>query len=344
MVCKIYVDIGDIYTKFLVLQERKGERRELGRGTFPSFAVPYPPAHDFFEFEERIFYAGGDASGGYLVGWPGVMAGGPLGPEPAGSNPEEECLHAMLNKVLFENVEDGCDVEVYLAFDFGQKAHNIRQLAGGLNGKSVVLFSRYLYSDEKARKTLCIRSFPVAGPLCLFEHFRRTLFGEVHAKKGGHSMLIVDMGYSRTKIFVASSEGGMEYSMVCDAGVRAYYDEILAHFRQTGRRVNIFSVMKELELNFPYVTLDRQGYSVEHIIQNVKWDLSKGIMKSISEVLKGHYNRTGRWVDAMVITGGGAAMSGDLICACAAKENYAFSRVICDKSARYSVVRGAGFA
>lgn len=157
-------------------------------------------------------------------------------------------------------------------------------------------------------------------------------------------MLIVDMGYSRTKIFVASSEGGMECSMVCDAGVRAYYDEILSHFRQTGRRVNIFSVMKELELNFPYVTLDRQGYSVEHIIQNVKWDLSKGIMKSISEVLKGHYNRTGRWVDAMVITGGGAAMSGDLICACAAKENYAFSRVICDKSARYSVLSGMQWA
>lgn len=343
MACELYIDIGDVSTKFACLPEGHGKMQLLKAGSFISCAAPWPGSlPDFLDFEERVFSSHPGLE--YLVGWPAALTG----EEAVGLNLCDRRLRAIFDRILFENLKDGQDGEIYLAFDFGQKAHRIRQLAKSLDGKSVRLYSRHLYSDDVDCKTVRLKIRLIAGPLCLFDHLVKTAgcsqsreSGAVAAcEAGGCSALIVDFGYTRTKIFIVSLKRGLECFRVLDAAVCIHCDKVVSHFKQLGHNVNKYFVMKELELSFPYVTVNGEKYSVAHIFQNVQWDLNKEILRSILKILTNHYNRTGRWVKALALVGGGAVSQAHLLCASIAGKNYTFDRVIFDKLPRYSVLAG----
>ncbi len=324
---KLYVDIGDIYTKFAVVRE--GDSVEYG--SFASFAAPYPPPGDFTDFEERVYFAGDGDAKKYLIGWPGALT---EETQPLGSDHDEEKLQAVLNKVVFENAEKGSEIELYLAYDFGEKAESIRKLAERIEGPATVR-AQHLYSDKVEKKDVRIACRAVPGPLALFDRYRAHKSG-----KDGDSAVIIDIGFTRTKIFSVSSELGVERHVIADAGGKTFLEALLAFLRQEGRDVNMYSVMKELELFFPRLNVGQEEFDAEHVFRNVAWDLNKGIVAAVSRLLKEHYNKTGRWLDTLAVTGGGACWSGELLRASLKKEKFTFDNITVDKAPRYAVVNG----
>lgn len=332
MVSKIFLDIGDVYTKFALFKEY--EKPHLTkRGFFVSSVVPYPSPHEFLEFEEQIYFDEEQKSKSYLVGWPAIMAGGQI----VGESLEEKHLQLILYNVLFDHCDDKEEIEVYVSYDFGEKAELLRSISRTFNNRSTALSAKYIYEDIIRRKQISLKTFELESPLCLFEYFRSSLSDQM---KQRCSMLIIDIGYLRSKICIIDSEKGLEYFDAADIGIKIYYEQMCSHFKQAEHRVNPFTLMQELELKFPFVSIGRERYDVKNIIKNIRWDLNKDLLRAASSMLKSHYEHSGHWVDVFAVTGGGSIFNGDLLWVSLSEEKYSFGEVIIDKKPRFSVLDG----
>ncbi|MFC1522389.1 hypothetical protein ACFL6Y_08255 [Elusimicrobiota bacterium] len=325
----IYLDIGDAYTKFLSAPGQKDDANHVKKGCFASCALRYPPPGAFYDFEESVYRCRDKNTRDYLVGWPAVLAGGLM----LGWESRHEHIWAVLCKTLFENCFDGDEVDICLAYDIGEKSEKMRKLSEEIKDGEIDVCSRRLYCENEESKTIKTTLSHMASPLNLLSHYASGAGKDISA-------LIVDIGFTRTKIYVVSFKKGLEHYAVSNASVSAYCQGLKSHFKQIGRSVNEHLLMKELELNYPHVLVGDEKYNVAPLIESARWDMNKELLKCVSDALKGYYGANGRWVDMFIVTGGGAAFNGELLCVSIAEENYSFKKVINDASSTYAVVNG----
>jgi len=328
---KLFLDIGNVYTKFII-QDRL-EKNNAEKSHFLSAVSIYPPPDTFSEFGERIYLDPEEPSKSYLVGWPAAL----VTDQVLGITLNSRHLRLLLAKVLFDRFEDGDQIEVFLTYDFGEISDHIQNLAQSLDGKPLTLSAGTIFEDQNHPKTVHLKVHPLASPLSLFGYYRKSSFANVPKN---FSMLIIDSGYVRSKVFIVNRQKGLERFSVLDIGTKMVYKQIDAHFREMKCRLNSMILMRGLEINYPIVTLNQKKYNVEKIMRNICWDLNKEIIPPLLKLLQDYYSSHACWVDALVVTGGGSVFSGDLLLASLADRNVKFFQTFVDKNSRFAVLDG----
>lgn len=322
----LFIDVGDIYTKFMIVYGGKLIKRD----SFLSAAALYPPAGDFYEVEERIY---SDGKNWYLAGWPATLT---AGCSTLTLSPETDICQIIIHKILSDEVDSG-KANVLFSIDIGRKAEIIEELAGNLDNRILRLRSRLIYEEEEEGKSIKLNAAAVPAPLCMFDYIRDCITDKI--EKDSVSF-IVDMGYARNKMFAVSHQKGVEDFTVDENGINIFYDEIAKHFKEEGIQINKFLIMKELELNYPYITHESGVYSVDSIVKNIRCDLCKDIVVSIINFVTGYYEKHGKWMDYFVLTGGGAVLNGELIKEMLISKDYHFKNILFDDNSIYSLLEG----
>lgn len=322
----LYLDIGNLYTKVACPLPYKKE-------FFLSAVENFPPPHPFFEFDEKIYIEQSSVSKRFLVGWPAAL----VTDEVVGMTIHYKHYEMIFIKALFDNLDDGDESNIYLSYDFGENATQILRLAELFDEKELKLNSGFIYDDRISTKNVKLKIYPIPSPLCLYEFYLNSLPESLHSSC---AMIIVDIGYIRSKVYIIDNESGLKNYAIIEVGTKLYYDQIYQQLKESRQKINPFLMMQDLEVNYPIFTMNDEQYNVEMIFKNISWDSNKDIFQSITSFLKDYYHSFGHWVDALVITGGGSSYIGDLLHASLAEKEYSFSKVIIDKKSRFSVING----
>lgn len=315
---ELLIDLGDIYTKFMLVENH----RLIRRGSFPSVIASYPPPDEFFEFNERIYF---DDEKPYLVGWPATLAKNYL---ILGDSPQLNHCRILVKKILFDNLKSAQKVNLHLGVDTGQKAKLIQKMVSNLNSKTIPIAAGYIYKDDLEKNSLTVKGEICPTPLTIFDFLKQ--------RENFSSMLIIDIGYFRTKLYIVHAKKGLAYSRTVQAGTEVYCTNLLRQFKS--EKTNPFILMKQFELTAPYIRVNNRSYDVSSIMENICWDLNKELTLPAANALKDYFNRTGQTVDSFFITGGGVALQGDLLRSWLVKEGYKPEQILFDRLPTYTVV------
>ncbi|MBF0106440.1 MAG: hypothetical protein HQM16_14080 [Deltaproteobacteria bacterium] len=352
---EIIIDAGRIYTKVVVLESTEDGATLRGRAVFPSLAVRvkkvdkkiiYYRHADFFyaagydcvdlklEFgtngtESRFFVNGKRRR---AVVWTGMNPG-----DKEGSG---QYLRLMMTKVLLDFCEDGERVVVTLLFDSAERLEFLQEITADLNGREVALTALRGLDQCQITKRVGVNIWYLSSADAVLACVRRVF-------TGFQSVLAVDIGYGTTKVYLADGEKGVDVFGVLNCGISSYYEKIIRLLREKGvRGVNFFWLLKQVEAGLREIEVkenkghNKKDFNISLVIDDVRWELNKGLKREIADMAMAHYTNTTQWADALFINGGGAAFSGELLHVSMLDDGLIFKNVFIDTQSVCGLVDG----
>ncbi|MBI4763235.1 MAG: hypothetical protein HY787_01345 [Deltaproteobacteria bacterium] len=355
----ILVDSGNFYTKVVVLSqvpEGGGENRReeafhfFGRGFFPTL-VSRTADRD----KGRMYYE--HEGDWYAVGYDSTR-----------SLKLEEIIRAfgdrefglgqallILKKIIFDYADNRDDIIIYVVVDSPLKAQVFEEIGGALGQGKVEISGFRGYDKRRILKevTLRLRLLSSGDALLGFLEKNRMDFTKA---------LVVDVGYRQTKLYVVDSEKGVELFQIGKGGVSFYYEKIVHLFSEEHIEDNHFLwLVKQIELGCEEVEVRREPargmrgraaailnpfpkhYDISLVLENVRWDLNKEFKRLTADILTSYYTNRVEWPALLVVTGGGAALNGEILRLSLEESGYCFDEVYIEKQSIYTVLEGAGY-
>jgi hypothetical protein len=84
-------------------------------------------------------------------------------------------------------------------------------------------------------------------------------------------------------------------------------------------------------------------YDISLVMENVRWDLNKGFTRFAADALTSYYTTRMEWPGLLVVTGGGAALNGDILRLSLEDGGYCFDDVYIERQPLYTLLEGAGY-
>jgi hypothetical protein len=327
---RLVLDLGDAFTKGVALEN--GHTRRL---RYPSFIahrlVPQTneasdlvidPQTDIprrVDFEPDRYprirsYPQGRAfvgaalprSGSRFAGWLAAAYGAdrrPLGTDPSLAN-----IEALVHKALILLTASGvktASVELELIVDIGPKAEAILEYAR--SAPHHVRFAVESFGRHPPRTVeLQIEAVVHDAADCALSALPSALDGAV--TKG---VLLIDIGYLRTKLAVISEEGCDHQEQLIDLGVGECVRRILRDEQDQDLIEDELAVMRALEKTSGGVLeIGGRRFDVARTLASVRRTLEEEILRACERVVAERYNRLGKSCAAAAIFGGGAALIG----------------------------------
>jgi hypothetical protein len=170
------------------------------------------------------------------------------------------------------------------------------------------------------------------------------------------------VGHNKTKLYVVNRDNGVELFRTGNYGVSFYYEKIVRLIAEEDIHDNHYLwLVKQIELGCDEVEVRRGGdagaqgasgprskavprnFDVSLVMQNVRWDLNKEFKRITTDMLTSFYTSRVEWPALLVVTGGGAALNGDILRLSLEEGGYLFDDVYIDKQPMYAVVDGAAY-
>ncbi len=290
----VFLDMGDIYTKFHVLDEDNNLEYNVcfptvvKRETIPNATCSY--------FQDAD-------SGSYInVGW---NAASDLGFDDMVNLKFKATVFEVFRKILFDYIEEGSTVnihfiaaeasddslfeneKIYKDYDFPIK--------GYVNGLHIT--KRYTINVTNHMVSDIIKSFFTISP-SLEEH---------------NLILMIDIGFKKTKLFIIDTKSNNVTFKKFFHGFDYYLIKLNDHFKSAGLNINPFIFLKELERNNALIETNEEVYDITTIIENARYDLSIALISDIEEVLQEYYHSFLAWPGFLYIAGGGSILNGEII-------------------------------
>jgi len=320
---RIFVDPGDFYTKAYVVNVAAGEY--CGRTFFPSMAqrVAAPSGN-------TLLYHGED--GYYEIGYKGGS--------PFDLRFDADTAKLVTAKIVFDFCLAGKeDLELQFLVDDSPKLAIIEALVAELDGRRLeVAAARGNGRAFTRAATIKASILPAAaGALALLRRRCRPFT----------TGLVVDIGYHRLKVYVASASHGIEAFHSFETGIVSLYRSLALHLQHKSLAdLDFFWLIKQIENTGDAVELtpgdDRYDYDISGICKDALWDLNKDFKTAVTDAINSYYNKETRWIDTLAIIGGGGALAGDLLVSSLAQDGYTFSDTIVERSPMYSLLNAVG--
>jgi hypothetical protein len=351
---KILVDVGSFYTKVCVMHpapgnggpENSGEPRNdrlwqfYGRSFFPTLvgrADDIDTGRLYYEHEGERYAVGYECSSSLrLEQIIGAFDGEGL---------DARSALLILKKIIFDYADDEDDLEISVVVDGYRKAQIFEEIGAALRNKKVDICAFRCYDKRYIKKEVTI-SLDLLSAGDAVAGFLEKNTGEFT------TALVIDVGYNKTKLYVVDTEKGVELFRAEDCGVSFYYEKIVRLFAEENIADNHFLwLVKQIELGCENVEVRRENkgemtgnvYDISLVMENVRWDLNKVFTRFATDILTSYYTNRVEWPALLVITGGGAALNGDILRLSLEKDGYSFNGVLIEKQPIYSVLEGAGY-
>jgi hypothetical protein len=353
---KILIDAGTFYTKVYVLVQVSGNGgqeqadrslRFFGRSFFPTLVSrtgTIDKSRLYYEHEGALYAVGYDGGNSLsleeifrTLNGDGIRSGQGL---------------LILKKILFDYADHQDDLEVEVIVDSYRGGQVFEELGAALGNRKIEISAFRGYDQRLIKKEVTIK-------LALWSSGDAVEgFLEKNEMDFG-TALVVDVGYSKTKIYVVDCEKGIELFKVGDFGVSLYYEKMMRLFAEEKIEDNHFLwLVKQVELGCQEVETRRERlgargktatladrfpryYDISLVMENVRWDLNKEFKRFTTDILTSYYTTRMEWTDMLVVTGGGASLNGDILRLSLVEGGYCFNEVYIEKQPIYTLLEGA---
>lgn len=328
----LLLDLGDVYTKALVTSSAREERlrfpsvvasrllRDAAEMTRLSLdeaaAVPRFIQVDPSELSRTRSYARGAAFVRYAQKSPAAEGARFAGRIAAsygadrrtlGRSPDVEAVDALVHKaIILSGAEDDCEADVTLVVDSGPKADTITRYArASPRSWDVELRSHVRRTPRRLRVRL--RARIVDAPACAAVALPDWLSpAELDA------VLLVDIGYLRTKLSIVSTAGCGHQEVVDALGTSDIVQRVLRDGGGTGILEDEFAVLDALEqCRNETIEIAGRSFSVEEPLRGARRALEDELSFAARRALLAHHQRSGRTVHGVAVFGGGVHWLGE---------------------------------
>lgn len=327
---RIFIDYGWYYTKVFVLTTTdNGDWEFYGQTFFPASVSEAVPASDkiiYYEHDNKYFTVGYDATLNTLKDMSKI------------SDFTDDLKRAILiiKKIVFDYSENGICVDLKIVNDSPYKEKLFTAVIAELNHKTVEIKTQRGRLKKPVSRVIDVQLGLVSSGKGIFGFLKKI-------KKKFQSALVVDIGYKNTKAYVVNSTTGVDAFEYIDTGVCKYSEELLKQLSESGiEDVNGFWLNKQIELGCELIEIEgRKGLlDISSVLTNVRWDLNKEILKLSSEIITKYYNNTTKWVDMLVVIGGGALLNGEVLGTALVENDFTFNDVYREKAPMYCILEG----
>jgi len=346
---KILVDVGSFYTKVYVMRpvsgNGTGDRDDhswqfYGRGFFPTLvsrAGDMDRGRMYYEHKDELYAVGYDCSSSLRFEQIINAFDGD------GLSTDKALL--ILIKIVFDYADNNDDLEINVVVDSCRMAQLFEEIGAALRNKKADIAAFRCYDKRRISKEVTISLDLLTSGDAVAGFLEKNT-------RDFTTALVVDMGYNKTKIYVIDGEKGVELFQTGNYGVSFYYEKILHLFAEENIDDNHFLwLVKQIELGCENVEVRRESkgemtgnvYDVSLVMENVRWDLNKEFTRFTVDMLTSYYTNRVEWPAMLLVTGGGAALNGDILRLSLEKGGYCFKDVYIEKQPIYTVLEGAGY-
>jgi hypothetical protein len=358
----LFLDLGDLFTKGLAVDER-GRARRL---RFPSAVArtllgPEPPAtgddlvlaaagaplrpldFDPAQHPRAASYPGGpefllEARGrlepdAVLCGWLAAAYGADR--QVLGLRPTSENVALLTHKALLAAAPPAGPLIVEFIVDTGVKAQLICQYAASVSGE-IGVEGRSLRGAARLVRPE-VRGQVDDAPECGAAFARQDA-----ALRAADRLLVLDVGYFRTKLAIVSESLGCELqSEHADLGVADCVRRVMRDSQSEGLVGDELAITRALESRRDVVELARRRFGITDVVSAAAADLARGVARVVRTELQADYARTGRPCGAAVVMGGGAAHVGERVAALLRAPEVGVKTVRVTPEPSFALVEGA---
>ncbi|MBI5481360.1 MAG: hypothetical protein HY906_21050 [Deltaproteobacteria bacterium] len=360
---RLYLDLGDLFTKGLFVTAQGRARRlrfpsavahtllrpdapptdddlVLGEGEAPlrpeGFEpTAHPRAASYRGGPQFLREASGRLGGGVaLCGWLAAAYGADR--EVLGQHPTPENVALLTQKALLLCAPPTAPLELVLLVDSGTKARLIAEHARALTG-AVTLAGGSLRRDAPRQLRLQVRAQVADAPSCAaaFAH-------QDPALAGIDRLVLLDVGYFRTKIAIVTTDLGCELQVEQpDLGLIDCVRRVIRDSQDQGLVGDEYAIVRALELRRDVVRLAGRSFAVGPVLDAAAIDLAESVARAAKSNVLGHYNRSGRTCQAGFILGGGAAFIGARLAEQLQRAHLSLSTTRVTSEPSFALVEGA---
>ena len=319
----LFLDLGDVFTKGDAVGGRRlrypsviahrllrdgSEMSELlleGGASFPEVEGLHSEAHPrtrSYPGSEAVLRRAEPVGGARFTGWLATKYG--AGRKWLGVEPSVDHIDALVRKALLMTGAGYAEVDVILVIDTGPKADAIRRYAADAQAK--VAMNAWKFGRSEPRQVnLAVRYRVVDAADCALA----ALAPEI-TLASVRRLLLVDIGYVRTKLTIVSEQGCEAQEELRDLGGSDCVRRVLRDGQEQGLVEDEFAVIRGLERSQRVVEVAGRKFDIAAAFGDARRALADEVFRSIERTLLQHFHRTGEMCRTVAVTGGGAAMLG----------------------------------
>ncbi|MGR3177558.1 MAG: hypothetical protein ACUZ8E_05840 [Candidatus Anammoxibacter sp.] len=291
----VFLDVGDIYTKFHVLDEEGNLEYNV---CMPTIAKKGSVSNETYSYFKDI------ESDSYMT--VGLDAAHDLGYDDIIDLRFKAKTFEVLNKVLFDYIDDKSTVNINL---ISAEADDEIEL-----DKVDKIYKDYDFPvDGFANGVYTTKHYTINITGHMVSDILASSFEESTILENHDQFIVVDIGFKNTKLFIIDTSDDNVVFEKLFHGFDYYLVKLKGHFEEAGIDIHPFVVLNELERGNFIIDTDEGTYDISGIIENARFDLSKAIIVETEEVLKEFYHSFLVWPGFLYITGGGAVLCGEAI-------------------------------
>jgi hypothetical protein len=327
----LFLDLGDVLTKGIALSEGRQQRLR-----FPSVVarqvlnraedmttllldrqqgVQRPIDFDADQYPRIRSYPNADmvltelqsgshpVSAARFAGWMATAYGADR--QLLGRYPSAENIEAIVRKALLLCAPENTDVvQVVLVVDLGAKADALSTYAHQ-PPRATRFESWSLLRSRTQRLELTLHTHLIDAAQCA----EAALPNELTPPDIGW-LLLIDIGYLRTKLAILSPEGCEHQEQVEGLGVSDCVRRVLRDEAQQGLVEDEFALIHALEQSQATVQIAGRTFDIGPTLQSAREALEHDLGRAAQRAVLELFQRRGEKCDAVAIVGGGSAMVG----------------------------------
>jgi hypothetical protein len=328
---RLYLDLGDLFTKAVVVDPPRHKKLRFPSAVAhrlldaPNAATELlideqrplqrPIGFDAAQYVRTRSYPGAEAvlgqvrdqapvTGARYAGWQAATFGADR--EVLGTHPTAQNVDALVHKALIlTKAASGRDVQVVFVLDAGAKAETILRYAQQ-SPRTAAFEVRSLQQPEPRRVELNVRSRVVDAADCA-----AAALPSHCSLQELERLLVIDIGYLRTKLTIVSTQGCEHQEQLDSLGVSDCINRILRDGQDRGLVEDEFAVIHALEKSAPSaLEVAGRWFEVTEPLRRAREGLEQELERAARRMLLGYFGRRAQLCRGAIVLGGGAALVG----------------------------------
>jgi hypothetical protein len=254
-----------------------------------------------------------------------------------GHDPSHDAIDALVHKALILlSPGERCEAEVVFLVDTGTKADAILAYAQApMRSASIEL--RAVGRKTGRQLELGIRSRVIDAAACI----TAALPAELSVRESA-CMLLIDIGYLRTKLAIVSAEGCEHQAVLDGVGAAALVRRVLRDGQEQGLVEDEFAVVQALEAaEQATIEVSSRRFSIQRLLAGACRELEEELTNAAKRAIVEHFRRRGQTCRAAAIVGGGAVWFGNGLEQRLAQANLGLGRIWVSADATFLALDGA---
>lgn len=346
----LFLDLGDVLTKGIAVS-----KQECQRFRFPSVvahrlvgknekmtnllldtqeAIPRPADFDPDKFPRRRSYPEGEAflrdvqsvPRARFAGWQAVAHGADR--QLLARHLTFDNIDALVHKAYLLSALRVDSVRLVLLVDSGPKAETILQYVESSPSPSFSVWTPGRAQPQ--RVTLGVQAQALDAAICAIAALPK----EMSLEQLGR-VLLIDIGYHRTKLYVVSEQGCEHQEQLVELGISDCVLRILRDGQEQGLVEDEFAVIRALERSQEVIEIAGRRFDIGKTLESARRGLEEELARAAQAAVVGHFKRQALPCKAAAIIGGGAAMVGQGVAARLAASDLGMATWVCPDPSFY---------